>query len=144
MALSIARTLRDIVSSSSAKTSPMCFDEVEARSFRRRSRRPGRHLLDVHAPWVSDVVDSEQEYREKAEEEEGEGLDLTPGVLEKTNDTVRMYLREMGTVPLLTREGEVEIAKRVERGKERRAALDCAHGYGGSRGHPLRRPASAR
>ena len=64
-----------------------------------------------------DVVDSEQEYREKAEEEESEGLDLTPGVLEKTNDTVRMYLREMGTVPLLTREGEVEIAKRVERGK---------------------------
>src|SRR5664280_1946763 len=42
-------------------------------------------------------------------------LDLTPGALEKTNDPVRMYLREMGTVPLLTREGEVEIAKRGER-----------------------------
>src|SRR5215813_9580184 len=37
--------------------------------------------------------------------------------LDKTNDPVRMYLREMGTVPLLTREGEVEIAKRIERGK---------------------------
>src|SRR5689334_17924925 len=44
-------------------------------------------------------------------------LDLTPGVLDKTNDPVRMYLREMGTVPLLTREGEVEIAKRIERGQ---------------------------
>ena len=44
-------------------------------------------------------------------------LDLTPGALEKTNDPVRMYLREMGTVPLLTREGEVEIAKRIERGQ---------------------------
>jgi RNA polymerase primary sigma factor len=44
-------------------------------------------------------------------------LDLTPGTLEKTNDPVRMYLREMGTVPLLTREGEVEIAKRIERGQ---------------------------
>src|SRR5512137_2984861 len=44
-------------------------------------------------------------------------LDLTPGSLDKTNDPVRMYLREMGTVPLLTREGEVEIAKRIERGK---------------------------
>ena len=43
-------------------------------------------------------------------------LDLTPGALEKTNDPVRMYLREMGTVPLLTRDGEVEIAKRIERG----------------------------
>src|SRR5271166_2545979 len=46
-------------------------------------------------------------------------LDLTPGALEKTNDPVRMYLREMGTVPLLTREGEVEIAKRIERGQIR-------------------------
>jgi RNA polymerase primary sigma factor len=44
-------------------------------------------------------------------------LDLTPGVLDKTNDPVRLYLREMGTVPLLTREGEVEIAKRIERGQ---------------------------
>jgi RNA polymerase primary sigma factor len=53
--------------------------------------------------------------------EDGEDveLDLTPGTLEKTNDPVRMYLREMGTVPLLTREGEVEIAKRIERGQVR-------------------------
>jgi hypothetical protein len=49
-----------------------------------------------------------------AEESE---LDLTPGLLDKTNDPVRMYLREMGTVPLLTREGEVAIAKRIERGQ---------------------------
>jgi RNA polymerase primary sigma factor len=55
------------------------------------------------------------------EPEEGEDveLDLTPGTMEKTNDPVRMYLREMGTVPLLTREGEVEIAKRIERGQMR-------------------------
>jgi RNA polymerase primary sigma factor len=52
------------------------------------------------------------------EEPEAEGdLDLSPGTLEKTNDPVRMYLREMGTVPLLTREGEVAIAKRIERGQ---------------------------
>ena len=57
----------------------------------------------------------------EGEGEEGEDveLDLTPGTLEKTNDPVRMYLREMGTVPLLTREGEVEIAKRIERGQMR-------------------------
>jgi len=54
----------------------------------------------------------------KAEEApEDVELDLTPGALDKTNDPVRMYLREMGTVPLLTREGEVEIAKRIERGQ---------------------------
>ena len=53
--------------------------------------------------------------------EDGEDveLDLTPGAMEKTNDPVRMYLREMGTVPLLTREGEVEIARRIERGQMR-------------------------
>src|SRR5262249_2622121 len=49
--------------------------------------------------------------------EEGVELDLTPGAVEKANDPVRMYLREMGTVPLLTRAGEVEIAKRIERGQ---------------------------
>ena len=57
------------------------------------------------------------ETKESAEEPEGVELDLTPGALEKTNDPVRMYLREMGTVPLLTREGEVAIAKRIERGQ---------------------------
>ena len=62
--------------------------------------------------------------RDKYEPEAGEEsddveLDLSPGTLEKTNDPVRMYLREMGTVPLLTREGEVEIAKRIERGQMR-------------------------
>jgi RNA polymerase primary sigma factor len=44
-------------------------------------------------------------------------LDLSAGALEKTNDPVRLYLREMGIVPLLTREGEVTIAKRIERGQ---------------------------
>src|SRR5439155_10922152 len=63
-----------------------------------------------------------QQFDKKFEDiEAGEDveLDLTAGALEKTNDPVRMYLREMGTVPLLTREGEVEIAKRIERGQLR-------------------------
>jgi RNA polymerase primary sigma factor len=47
---------------------------------------------------------------------ENSELDLTPGTIEKTNDSVRLYLREMGTVPLLTRESEVVIARRFERG----------------------------
>jgi RNA polymerase primary sigma factor len=49
--------------------------------------------------------------------EDGE-LDLTPGLSEKTRDPIRLYLREMGTVPLLTRENEVVIAKRYERGHQ--------------------------
>ena len=46
-------------------------------------------------------------------------LDLTPGSLDKTNDPVRLYLREMAVVPLLTRDGEVAIARRIERGRMR-------------------------
>src|SRR5213594_1884145 len=61
-----------------------------------------------------DKVAGEKKFEEQPEDIE---LDLTPGALEKTNDPVRMYLREMGTVPLLTRDGEVEIAKRIERGQ---------------------------
>ncbi|HTV55597.1 MAG TPA: RNA polymerase sigma factor RpoD [Terriglobia bacterium] len=62
----------------------------------------------------SKLKDDEVKLDESGEETD---LDLTPGGLDKTNDPVRMYLREMGTVPLLTREGEVEIARRIERGQ---------------------------
>ncbi len=60
--------------------------------------------------------------REKGLENEVEASDevqhdLTPDALEKTNDPVRIYLRAMGAIPLLTREGEVDIAKRIERGQ---------------------------
>ncbi|MFB3905026.1 MAG: RNA polymerase sigma factor RpoD [Acidobacteriota bacterium] len=73
-----------------------------------------------------ELIDSEQEFESvqkkigtKAEaEDEDQDVDLTGESLEKTNDPVRMYLREMGTVPLLTREGEVEIAKRIEKGQK--------------------------
>ena len=64
----------------------------------------------------SEPAETAKEDAPSAASEDGE-LDLTPGTLEKTNDPVRMYLREMGTVPLLTREGEVAIAKRIERGQ---------------------------
>jgi RNA polymerase primary sigma factor len=57
------------------------------------------------------VPEEEEELDEEIE------LDLSAGTLEKTNDPVRLYLREMGVVPLLTREGEVAIAKRIERGQ---------------------------
>ena len=72
------------------------------------------------------VADSDERLIEQAaaiatDDEDGDGedleLDLSAGALEKTNDPVRLYLREMGVVPLLTREGEVAIAKRIERGQ---------------------------
>ena len=75
--------------------------------------------IDVLNPDTKFAGDHEKFDSEAGEESEDVELDLTPGQLEKTNDPVRMYLREMGTVPLLTREGEVEIAKRIERGQLR-------------------------
>src|SRR5437016_4190041 len=60
-----------------------------------------------------------RQFEEGFEPGEDIGLDLPPATLEKTNDPVRIYLREMGTVPLLTREGEVDIAKHLERGQLR-------------------------
>jgi RNA polymerase primary sigma factor len=58
-------------------------------------------------------------FEEEVEPGEDLGLDLAPGAVEQTDDPVRIYLREMGVVPLLTREGEVDIAKRIERGQRR-------------------------
>jgi RNA polymerase primary sigma factor len=59
----------------------------------------------------------EVEEKDELEEEEKE-IDLTPGVLSRTDDPVRLYLKEMGSVALLSREGEIEIAKRIEEGKK--------------------------
>jgi RNA polymerase primary sigma factor len=59
----------------------------------------------------------EPEVKEEPAADQEVELDLTPGVFDKTNDPVRIYLREMGLVPLLTREGEVALAKRIERGR---------------------------
>ena len=53
-----------------------------------------------------------------SEEENEKAIDLTPGVLSRTDDPVRLYLKEMGSVALLSREGEIEIAKRIEEGKK--------------------------
>ncbi len=73
-----------------------------------------------------EVVDSEQKVSlrqsrevedESGEEESEEEAEFEAGVLGRTSDPVRMYLREMGQVSLLTREGEVEIAKRIEDGE---------------------------
>ncbi|HYS44744.1 MAG TPA: RNA polymerase sigma factor RpoD [Geobacteraceae bacterium] len=74
-----------------------------------------------------EIVDSVQKVKipkvkldlEEEEEMEGEHeeVEFEPGALGRTSDPVRMYLREMGSVSLLTREGEVEIAKRIEEGE---------------------------
>jgi RNA polymerase primary sigma factor len=73
-----------------------------------------------------DVIDRPERYQNRDDFEsssnefdkkEDETTEFGLAAHEKTNDPVRMYLREMGTVPLLDREGEVEIAQRIEQGE---------------------------
>ena len=83
----------------------------------------GREFEDLLSDLDSAGVEILEEPKidfEKAKGEETDefgDLDLAQDFSDKTNDPVRMYLREMGTVPLLTREGEIELAKRNERGQ---------------------------
>jgi len=68
---------------------------------------------------MSDGESTTEEAEEIGEtEEEEKKIDLTPGDLARTDDPVRLYLKEMGSVSLLSREGEIEIAKRIEEGKQ--------------------------
>ncbi len=85
-------------------------------------------LADLDTAGIEILEEPKLEFDRKAEEPEEIGdLELGADYSEKTNDPVRMYLREMGAVPLLTREGEIELAKRIERGgKSVRKALSRA------------------
>ncbi len=86
-----------------------------------RSFPPGREfedlLTDLDSAGVEILEEPKLDFEKKDETEDFADLELAQDVGDKTNDPVRMYLREMGTVPLLTREGEIELAKRNERGQ---------------------------
>jgi RNA polymerase primary sigma factor len=74
---------------------------------------------------VIDAIKKADSSEEQEELAEGEGMSLEEeeDLLGKTNDPVKLYLREMGSVSLLTREGEVQIAKRIERGQKKVAQV---------------------
>src|ERR1700716_128751 len=61
----------------------------------------------------------EEKEMDQREEVQQDIIAASSGIVDKTNDPVRMYLREMGTVKLLDRQGEVDIAKRIEKGERR-------------------------
>jgi RNA polymerase primary sigma factor len=74
-------------------------------------------IADLDAGPV-DLLGEPKDFDKKGDDaEELSELDLSASALDKSNDSVRVYLREMGMVPLLTREGEIELAKRIERGQ---------------------------
>ncbi|MCY4131658.1 MAG: hypothetical protein OXF39_03315, partial [Nitrospira sp.] len=70
------------------------------------------------APIEPELVSRKTEEQEDLLEKNVPEIDLTPGDLSRTDDPVRLYLREMGSVSLLSREGEIELAKKIEEGKE--------------------------
>src|SRR6266852_3024876 len=74
-------------------------------------------LSDLDSAGVEILEEPKIDFEKKDDTDEFGDLDLSQDAGDKTNDPVRMYLREMGTVPLLTREGEIELAKRNERGQ---------------------------
>ncbi len=75
-------------------------------------------LTELDTAGVEILEEPKAEFDKKSDEAEELGeIDLAQEFNDKTNDPVRMYLREMGSVPLLTRDGEIELAKRIERGQ---------------------------
>ncbi len=71
---------------------------------------------EIEEPLIEESSSAAESDEAMSEEVE---LDLSAGEMDKTSDPIRVYMREMGVVPLLTREQEVSIAKRIERGQKR-------------------------
>jgi RNA polymerase primary sigma factor len=99
--------------------------ELEGKRLLGGQADPGLELDDLTTTLEHEGIDvlpdgelPSQRHRALRRLDDSEELDLTPSAeaVDKTSDPVRLYLREMGTVPLLTRQGEIEIAKRFERG----------------------------
>jgi len=98
------------------ESSPERFDEI--------FRALGEMDIEVvDAPERRKGTDGEEPSEEEASSEAE--LDLSPAPVGRTDDPVRMYLREMGRTPLLTREGEIRIAKRIEEGRKEVADSVC-------------------
>ena len=84
-------------------------------------------LSEMGVSVVDSADDSEDETTSKSGDEEQASGNLKDGDVSGSDDPVRMYLREMGSVELLSREGEIAIAKRIEAGREMRLAGFANH-----------------
>ncbi len=113
----------DIVSSEQLDNIMMMFGEMDIEVVDTPEEgRYQRMISDTgEVEQLDEVEEGEEEFLE--EEEKEKEIDLTPGALSRTDDPVRLYLREIGSVPLLSREGEIEIAKRIEEGKREVASV---------------------
>ena len=104
---------------SSTSRSSMSFAPKHRRPlFQKVKLNEGRQLVGASDVSIT-VIESTKEITQPEEltNHSDKNIDLSPGELTRTDDPVRLYLREMGEVFLLTREGEIELAKRIEEGK---------------------------
>ncbi|MFH0809581.1 MAG: RNA polymerase sigma factor RpoD [Pseudomonadota bacterium] len=110
----------DIISSEQIDDMMMLFDEMDI------------EIVDSsqNVKVIKGKVDLEEEDEDEKESSEEDEFRLDQDMGGRVSDPVKMYLREMGMVSLLTREGEVEIAKRIEEGEKAmiNAVLECSIG----------------
>ncbi len=108
----------DVLSSEQIDNLMVMFGEmdIEVVDSGEEGRFPPLGEAEEELEEPEDNEETGEEFLEESEEKEQE-IDLTPGILNRTDDPVRLYLKEIGSVHLLSREGEIEIAKRIEEGK---------------------------
>ncbi|HET8760255.1 MAG TPA: RNA polymerase sigma factor RpoD [Nitrospiria bacterium] len=108
----------DVLSSEQIDNLMVMFGEmdIEVVDSGEESRFPQMEEAEEELDELEEGEEVGEEFLEESEEKEKE-IDLTPGILSRTDDPVRLYLKEIGSVHLLSREGEIEIAKRIEEGK---------------------------
>ena len=108
----------DMVSSEQLDNLMMMFGEMDIEIIDAPDEELYQKMMAETAEGLEKIEEGKETEEEIEEEEKEKEIDLTPGILSRTDDPVRLYLKEMGSVPLLSREGEIEIAKRIEEGKK--------------------------
>ena len=113
---SVSSAVQAVVSSTKDVANIVLAMEKGSQGGRAQVRSVKEGSPDLSSDELKPESDSLDENESSSEENEKE-IDLTPGDLSRTDDPVRLYLREMGSVSLLSRDGEIELAKRIEDGK---------------------------
>lgn len=106
----------DVVSPEHIDNIMMMFGDMDIDIIDSSEEDRYQKMVVEHEGEFEELKETEEEL---VEEEKRKEIDLTPGLVGRTDDPVRLYLKEMGNVPLLSREGEIEIAKRIEDGKRK-------------------------
>jgi RNA polymerase primary sigma factor len=109
----------DLVSSNRLDSIMMMFGEMDIEVINQQDQQEESGPAPQDTVVVSSDEETETEEVEEAEETESEAEEVVPSGSDpvRSDDPVRLYLREIGSVPLLSREGEIVIAKRAEKGR---------------------------